>query len=119
MMTSPPPLPTNFASATWTSSGQYSSKLLKLLKTTSYFEKSGRNLFQSSLGDFSGGVVATSTVNRPVFSNSAFMGGVIAFQLWLFWPSMISSFSFSAAPTGDDPPELKTARTMIKIQNER
>src|SRR5579872_3211913 len=118
MMTSPPPLPTKFASPAWTSSGQYSVILLKLLKTTAYLEKSGRNVFQASLGDFSGGVVATSTENRPVFSNSAFIGGVIAFQLWLFWPSMISSFSFSAAMTCFDPAAPNTARIVARNQYE-
>ena len=36
-----------------------------------------------------GGVVETSTVNCPVRSRFCFMTGVMAFQLWLFWPSRI------------------------------
>ena len=50
---------------------------------------------------FGPGVVATSTVNRPERSRSAFIGGVMIRQLWLFWPSTISTRIFSSAPTAE------------------
>src|SRR5262245_33598915 len=46
------------------------------------------------------GVVATSTAKRPVSSSAFFMNGVVCCQLWLFWPSMISTLILSWAAAG-------------------
>ncbi len=46
----------------------------------------------------SGGDVATSTTNRPLSSSSFFITGVVAFQLWLFCPSMMTTRIFLLAP---------------------
>ena len=42
------------------------------------------------------GDVETSTVKSVDFSNCAFMNGVMARQLWLFWPSMMRSLMGAA-----------------------
>src|SRR3954465_9647874 len=42
-----------------------------------------------------GGAVSTSAVNRPLDSSAFLRSGVVVFQSWLFWPSMISARSFS------------------------
>src|SRR6516165_6143123 len=52
------------------------------------------------------GEVATSTVKRPHASSSCLRIGVVAFQAWLFWPSMMTTrtlapFSPAVATAGN------------------
>src|SRR6186997_1592995 len=42
-----------------------------------------------------GGAVATVTLKRPLSSSAFFSSGVVAFQSWLFWPSMMRARIFS------------------------
>ena len=59
------------------------------------------------------------TVNRPDFSRKAFSTGVVDFQLWLFCPSTINNFSFSAADESEASSTRTTATVVSSNENRR